>query len=136
MLIRDATKEDLDYAIEHSISRGEKENPDAIEFVFALEDKDELLAVGGLKLLNMSTAWCWVNWTTDAFYRKKDAYRHTKGWLEQMCKTLKLRRLMAAVRMDFPGAINMVEHLGFERECEMKNFFGNESAYLYAKTME
>jgi hypothetical protein len=132
MIIRDAKQSDLDYLYEHSVSRGQKEPMEQIDFLYTMEEDGDVFAIGGFRMLTKNTAWCFVNWSDMTEGRKKDAYRHTRAFLEHQAKALGFRRIMAAVRANFPEAINMIEHLGFERECLMKSFFEDDDAYLYA----
>jgi len=133
MNLRNATEADLRFVAEHSISHGPKECPSSIDFVYALEHDGDLLGVGGIKLLNATTAWAWFDLTEYARHHMKDTYRVIRDWMEKLMKTHNLTRLMAAVECDFGEAIRTAEHLGFHIEGVMENFFGDKSAYCYAK---
>ena len=136
MQIREATNEDLKEAAESSVSRGLKENPASIDHVYCLEHGGKVLAVGGLKMMNCTTAWCWMNWTQAALENQIATFRIVREWLDKLVELYGLRRLMAAVEVDFPNAVRTIEHLGFTRECVMPCWDGDKSAYLYARVVE
>jgi hypothetical protein len=136
MIFREATERDLLYVAQRSISRGPKEMLVKTDFVYALEDHGEVLAVGGLKLLLPTTGWVWMVWTPKALEHRMRVYRTAKEWLELLMRTHRLKRVMAAVECDFFAAIRTVEHLGFKQESVMQKFFGNEPGYLYCKLAE
>lgn len=137
MEFREANQRDLDYMAEHSVSGGcFHEQPLAIDLVYALEDEIGFLGVGGIKMMNAHTAWVWVDWTQYAKNRPRMAYRVIKEWLAAFMSQKGIVRLMAAVDVEFPEAINMCEHLGFHRESIMKFFLGDRDAYCYVKIGE
>ena len=134
MLIRDATPEDSDSVSERSVSRNcVGAIPKTIDLSYAIDHKGVTLAVGGIKLLNATTAWCWMDWSEECLRETALVYRTVRDWLEALIEDMDLVRVQAAVRTDFDRAIRTVEHLGFERESIMRNFFGEKDAYLYAK---
>ena len=134
MLFRRAIQADLDYVGEHSVSMGcFGEMPEQIDFVYTLEHEGKPLGIGGIKLLNLTTAWCWMDLTEEALNRKKTVYRVVRDWLDILVEDMKLTRLMAAIRTDFEEAIRTVEHLGFYQEAVMKRYFDGNDAYLYAR---
>lgn len=132
MELRETEQADMDFMAKHSVSRGDKSQPKELDYTYTLFHEDKLLGIGGIKLLNMTTAWCWVNISEEAQGHMVMGYRVIKEWLDGLIKVHKLKRLMAAVQIDFPEAIRMVEHLGFTQECVMKNWKGEKSAFLYA----
>ncbi len=137
MNIREAIQADLDYLGGHSVSHGCFDDvPERIDFVYTFLDGDKILGCGGIKLLNMTTGLCWTDWTEEALKHKRIMYRTVSEFMNTTADTLGLIRLMAAVRTDFPEAINMVEHLGFCRESIMKKFFGEKDAYMYVRLTE
>ena len=133
MDFREATIKDIESVAKRSISRGCRELPQNIDYVYALEHDGVVLGVGGVKLLNATTAWAWMDWTKEALRFKTWSYRTVKEWLDILIQQRGFRRLMAAVATDFPQAIDTVEHLGFHRESLMPGFYGDESAYLYVR---
>jgi len=131
---REAIQADLDYVGEHSVSMGcFGQMPKRIDYVYTLEHDGKVLGVGGIKLLNPTTAWCWMDLTEEALKRRTVVYRVVKEWLDILIKDMGLIRLMAAVRTDFEEAIRTVEHLGFHQESVLKKFFEDKDAYLYAR---
>jgi len=134
MKIRDLTTDDLNFMAEHSVSRGLKEYPATVDLSFALEDDGQLIGTGGLKLLNKTSAWCWMDWTAEAKGTPYTVFRIVDEYLEKLAKDLGLRCVMAAVRIDFPEAIRTVEHLGFQREGTMVRFYGDSDADFYVRT--
>ena len=91
------------------------------------------MVVGGFRLLNLTSAWCWMDWTAEALRHKKEVYKTVRDWLDFITKEMGLVRLMACVKTDFPAAIRTIEHLGFCRESIMKHFYGEKDAYLYVR---
>lgn len=131
MIFREATANDLEYVAKHSISKGIKEFPTSVDHVYTLEHEDDILGIGGFKLLNEYTAWCWMDWTNAALVYKISTYRVTKEWLNKFRKDFGLKLLMAAVREHFAEAIRTVTHLGFEKSVKLPKFFGDEDGILY-----
>lgn len=134
MNFRKMTQPDVDFVKEHSISRGiVGKQPESIDYGYTLEHEGKVLGIGGFRLINMTTAWAWTNWTHLAREHLVVAYRTVKEWLEIFAKEHNLKRLQAYVEVDFEEAIRMVTHLGFHKESTMLNFVGNQSAYLYVR---
>jgi RimJ/RimL family protein N-acetyltransferase len=136
MNFRHATNEDIQFATEHSISRGTKEFPGQIDYTYCLEHEGRVLAVGGVKLLLPTTAWAWMTWTEYAKGHKIEVYRVTKEWLDKLIQELKLTRVMAAVDPAFPEAVATVEHLGFTQESVMQKFFGDWPGFMFVRLAE
>ena len=132
MNFRVATSDDVAKANARSISRSDS-NPPIQEYVYALEDEGVVLAVGGMKLMNPTTAWAFMDWTMDALNHPKTLYRVVRDWLDIMMQTHGIVRLMAAVECDFPQAVRTAEHLGFVKESVMPNWTGDKPAYLYVR---
>lgn len=135
MQLREATPSDYAYLAANTASRGcFKNQPSRIEFSYALEHDGQVLGIGGIQLLNTTTAWCWMDW---AQLGKEDhhrvLYRVAVEWLDIMMDQHRLRRVMASVDATFPEAIRTVEHMGFHREGVMRNFFGDTDGLLYAR---
>ncbi len=134
MEFRTATQADFDYLAEHSISRGiQKYCPDQTVYVYALECEGIVLGIGGFRLINKTTAWCWIDLSTDAKDQILIVYRTMKEWGELFCREHGIVRLQCYVEKSFPEAIRMVTHFGFKEEFCMPNFVGSESAYMYSK---
>lgn len=135
MQFREATKADMDYVGEHTVSRGcFKEVPEVIDYTYALEHEGKLLGIGGIKLMNPTTAWGWFDLSKDALKHKTVVYRVIKTYLDTLMRDKNLSRIMAAIEPDFPEAIRTAEHLGFGQESIMLNFLGKgKHAYMYAK---
>jgi RimJ/RimL family protein N-acetyltransferase len=53
--------------------------------------------------------------------------------MEILAKDKGIKRGQAYVDVNFPEAIRLVEHLGFERESIMKRFIGDGDAAMYAR---
>ncbi len=134
MKFRDAKPSDFAFVAEHSISRGcLDKQPLEVDFVYALEHEGNILGVGGVKLLNASTSWCWFDLTTFATSHMIVVYRVIRESLEKLAAEHGIRRMMAAVDCGFPEAIRTVKHLGFSRESVMHNFFDDRAAYMFVK---
>lgn len=128
------TTEDYEYLKDHSISKGIfKNTPEIIDYNFSLEHEGLLLGSGGFRLINHTTAWCWLDMTDHASDHIQTIYRTLKEWIDIFVKDKKIKRLQAYIDPDFPEAINMVQHLGFERESNLEKFYGDRDAYLYKR---
>ncbi len=139
MKFREMTFEDLAFVEEHSLYKenADKEHPERIDFDFVLEHDNYILAAGGFRIINKTTAWAWIELTE---YIKKEhlitTYRTIKEWHEIWCKIKKIYRLQAWVRSGFEEGKRLAEHLGFEKEFKMKDFLGPEKdAWMYVKIM-
>lgn len=159
MALRETTLADIEFVIEHSVSRGcFKDQPPVTDFVYTLDYEDEvcwegqaltweneviasvfILGIGGLKLINKTTAWAWVDITDRAAKYMTAGYRVIKEFMDKLADSQGLRHLQAYIEVDFPEAIRMAEHLGFRRECRMRQFTGEngeKDAYLYVRILE
>lgn len=132
MEFRQATKEDFDFVADHSVSRG-KIHPDQTDYVYTLEHDGHPLCIGGFKLLNYDTAWCWVDITDVAGKHTIAMYRVIRDWIDSFVKEHNLTRIQATVECDFDEAISMVCHLGFKKESIMKRYVNNKDAFMYTK---
>lgn len=136
MNFRETTQSDIDFVAEHSVSRGIfKRQPEQIDFCYTLEHEGKPLGIGGFRLINMTTAWVWTDWTSLAQNHLVIAYRTIKEWIDIFAKEHGIKRLQAYIEVDFPEAVRLVEHLGFYRESTMKNFVDDKDAFLYAKVI-
>ncbi len=134
MKFREATKEDLDFVSENSVSRGiQKLCPEQIEYLFVLEH-DGILGIGGFKFINATTAWTWYDLTHLAGNNMIVVYRTIKEWMESFVKEHGIKRLQAYIELDFPEAIRTAEHLGFKWESNMENFIGDKMVFMYKRT--
>ena len=134
MNFRETTQEDLDYIANHSVSRGiQKKCPEQIDYCYTLEHEGVVLGVGGFRLINKTTAWCWVDLTDESGKHIRTCYRVIKEWIDTFVKEHEIKRLQAYVELDFIEAIRMARHLGFEKESIMINFIGDKDAYLFTR---
>ncbi len=134
MIFRETTQEDLAFVADHSVSRGiAKHQPECIDYMYTLEHEGKPLGIGGFRLINLTTAWCWVDQCDLAGEHITTFYRTMKEWLDIFAKEHKIKRAQAYIETDFEQAIRLVQHLGFEYESTMQNFVGNQPAYLYVK---
>lgn len=136
MEFRESTKEDLEFAADHSISRGiQKHCPEQIDYCYTLEHEGVPLMVGGFRLINPTTAWCWVDMTDRSGSYLVSSYRVIRDWIDTFVKDHEIKRLQAYVECDFDEAVRMVKHLGFEKESIMKNFMDDKDAYMYVRIL-
>lgn len=134
MEFRELTQADIDVVKNNSISRGIlHKQPEIIDYSYCLKHEGKVLGIGGIRFINQTTAWGWVDISKDAESRIITSYRAIKEWMEVLCRDKGIKRLQCYVEMDFPEAIRMVEHLGFEQESIMPRFVGEKSAYLCVK---
>ncbi len=137
MEFREATKEDLAFAAEHSVSKAVKGWSERADYVYTLDHEGEVLMTGGFRMVNETTAWCWVNMTDRREGHIKTCYRVMDEWITEFIKDHELIRLQAYVRVDFPEAVDLVQHLGFEQEGPpMKKFVGDIDAFMYVRIKE
>ena len=122
MELRETTSEDLIYAANNSVSRVDKEPPEQTDFMYTIEHEGDVLAVGGFRLINHTTAWCHVNLTNKASSHTIHTYRIIRDWINEFVEEHGIKRLQAYVEADFQEGIDLVKHLGFERESIMPNF--------------
>jgi RimJ/RimL family protein N-acetyltransferase len=132
MKFREATKEDFDFVADHSVSRG-KVHPECTDYVYTLEHDGVPLCIGGFKLLNYDTAWCWIDITDVAGNHIIVMYRVIRDWIDNFTEEHNLTRVQATVECDFTEAITMVRHLGFKKESIMKRYVNNKDAFMFVK---
>lgn len=136
MEFRETTQADLEYVADHSVSRGiQKYQPEQVDYCYTLEHEGQVLGIGGFRLINLTTAWCWVDITHLAKNHIIVCYRVVKEWMDIFVKEHNLKRLQAYIEMDFPQAVRMAQHLGFKKESIMKNFIGDKDAFMYVKVI-
>lgn len=131
------TQADIDVVKDDSISRGIlSKQPQEIDFSYALRHEGKVLGIGGIRLINTTTAWCWVDLTYYAKEHIITVYRTTKEWIEILCRDKGIKRLQCYVEIDFEEAERTVEHLGFRYESTMPNFVDKKPAWMFVKMME
>jgi hypothetical protein len=135
VIFREATQEDVDYLQEHSVNPKIEFDGDRLDYVFTLEHEGNPIGVGGFRMIVATCAWCWVDLTEDARKYPLSVYSTIKSWIDKFVGIHKLSRIQAFVR-DIDHHVRLVEHLGFERESTMKNFYGNEDAFMYARIID
>lgn len=134
MIFRRTTQEDLDFVADNSVSRGIlKRQPECIEYCYTLEHEGKVLGIGGFRLINLTTAWAWTDWTHLSAEHIIVCYRTVKEWMDIFAKEHGIKRFQAYIQPDFPEATRMAEHLGFKYESTMKNFVGNKDAHMYVR---
>lgn len=134
MQFREMIQSDVVFVAKHSISRSIfSKEPAVTDYSYCLEDNETILGVGGIRLINLTTAWAWLDITKFAEKHVIVFYRVIKDWMEFLCRQHKIRRLQIYVETDFPKAVKMAEHLGFHREHIMPKFIDDKPAYLYVQ---
>ena len=134
MDIRNATEADFKAMGERSVSRGcLGQVPETTDFVYALEHDGELLAVGGIKQMNPTCAWAWIDLAAQALENRVALFRLIRDYLDVLMQDKGLTRLMAAIEDDFPEAVRMAQHLGFVKESRMENWTGDKAAFMYVR---
>ena len=137
MKFREAIQSDIEYMADHTVSRGcFKDQPEMLDYVYTLEHEGKILAVGGMKLVNPTVAWAWVDLSDNSKDNIRTVYRTMKEWLDTMMKDHGIHRLMAAVECDFEDAVRTAEHLGFSKEFKMSSWKDGKPAYMYVKLGE
>jgi RimJ/RimL family protein N-acetyltransferase len=137
MKLRTMTNEDFEYASNHSVSRSvANKEPPIIDWAVTIEEDGKVMAVGGIRMINLTTAWVWIDLTCNSGSYMIGVYRLIRDWLDGIMEEHGLFRLQAYVESDFEEAIRMVDHLGFEYESTMEKFVDDKPAYLYARFRE
>lgn len=137
MKFREAKQKDLDYVTNNSISRGViGKKFESIDYCYTLEHDGKILGVGGFRLINSVTAWCWLDMTQDSKSHIIVCYRVIKEWIDVFVKEHELKRLQAYVRISFDKGTRMAEHLGFEQEFTMKDFMPEGDAIMYRRLLK
>jgi len=144
MNFRQLQQSDVEYMAENSYDKDfYKQVPAQTEFDYALEHDGDILGVGGFRMKNNTTAWCWFDLSTKAAEHTIVCYRVIKEWIEGyegkdghvpgFCETHGILRLEAYVKVGFEAGARTVEHLGFEWEHRMMKFIGQSPADRYVK---
>jgi len=134
MILREQNVDDCDYIREHPLNETvfDKE-PAEIYFLVTIEEDGIPLATGGIKMENTTTASCWLCLSKDAQAHIIEVYRTIRVWLDKIAKEKGIKRLQAYVDCSFKQGIRILEHLGFEFEHKLENFFGDKPADLYRR---
>ncbi|KKL96284.1 hypothetical protein LCGC14_1846020 [marine sediment metagenome] len=132
----------MEYARAHAIQKELKDYPELPipDDTYTCIYDGQIVAVGGIKVFFEGVGESWIILTEHA---------QTKGiWgifaggviekkLNELIEKLKLRRVEAQARADFPEAIRFIEALGFEFDGERKYWFPDKtSAMLYSKVRD
>ncbi len=134
MEFRALKQEDIEAVKNDSISRGIlSKQPEVIDYGYTLEHEGKILGIGGIRLINLTTCWCWFDLTHYAGEHIITVYRVIKEWTEILMKDKGIIRAQCYIEVDFPESVRMVKHLGFSYESTMPKFVGSKSAYLYVK---
>jgi hypothetical protein len=137
MLIRNATPEDLEFVLAHSISRPPKSMVQPDDQYVAMEHDGVVLAVGGFRMYAPGIACFWLEYSEAVRMHLVRVYQHTRDWLDTMIEAHELHRIEARVRPDFEEAQRLVEHLGFYVESVLKNGIEpGHDALMYVKLVE
>ncbi len=143
MNLRKATQDDLEYVRLNPFEDAVKnyhymEVPD--ENCVAVEYEGKLVAVGGVYIRWSGVGLFWLMLTADC---KKDnehgvrALCAIREWIDETIKVNGIWRAEANIRPDFAKAIQMIEWLGFKRECTMEQYFPDKTdAYLYSRIIK
>jgi RimJ/RimL family protein N-acetyltransferase len=128
--------EDLEFMKDNSESRGiQKHEPVQITYQYTLDDDGVILGVGGFRLINQHTAWCWVDLTSIGKRQAIATYRVIKEWIDIFVDEHDLKRIQAYVDPEYEAAIRTVEHLGFKKESIMEKFLGNRDAFMFVRVI-
>lgn len=135
MIVRETIQQDINYMADHSISRGVfKYQPKQTEFVYTLEHENKVLGVGGIRLINSTTGWCWIDISVEIKNHLQIFYRVVKEWMLELVEEKGIKRLQAYIEPDFEEAIRMAQHLGFEKESILENFLPDgRNALMYRR---
>lgn len=134
MKFRELKQEDIDAVKGNSISRGIlSKQPEVIDFSYTLEHNGKVLGIGGIRLINLTTCWLWVDMSKYAKEHIKTCYRVISEWLEILMKDKGIIRAQCYIEEDFEEAMRLVKHLGLHYEFTMPNFVGNKPACMFVR---
>lgn len=132
MRFREAQPEDFEImAVRSTNQTVDRKFVERVDYSYTLEDKC-ILGMGGFSMITPTTYWCWISFTPEGEDKLLTSYRVIVEWTDTFVKKMNIKRLQAFVA-DEPTHIRLVEHLGFERESTMTNFFGDKDAFLYRR---
>lgn len=142
MKIVKATQEDLAFVRQNPFEGAVKdypymEIPD--ENCVAVEYEGDLVAVGGIYIRWPGVGLFWLILTADC--KKEDVHGiralcAIRDWIDEAIKENGIWRAEANIRPDFKKAIEMIEWLGFKKECTMEKYFPDKTdAILYSRIM-
>ncbi len=130
------TNSDIEFVKDNSISRGIfHKQPEVTDYSYTLEHGN-ILGVGGIRMINLTTAWAWIDLTHYSGEHIIKVYRVIKEWMDIVTREKGIKRLQVYIEPDFPEALRTVQHLGFEFESVMENFMGDKDAWMYVRFTE
>lgn len=128
------TQADIDAVKDNSISRGIlSKQPQEIDFSYALRHEGKVLGIGGIRLINLTSCWLWVDMSKYAREHIKTCYRVISEWFEILMKDKGIIRAQCYIEADFEEAIRLVRHLGLHYEFTMPNFVGKKPACMFVR---
>lgn len=134
MKLRELQQADLTYMAENARDKDYYKQPlEQIDYMYALEHDDDILMIGGFRMITDTTAWAWMDLSYAGLERIYTCYRILNEWIHRFCKQRNIARLEACVEVGFEAGVNLATHLGFKYESRKKNFFGNRPADLYVR---
>ena len=144
MEFRQLIKSDIEYMKEHSTKDAfYKEMPAQADFDYALDHNGDILGIGGFRMINNTTAYCWFDLSDKSKEHTIACFRCIKEWIDGytfdgkyhpgFCETMGILRLEAYVKVGFEEGVRTIEHLGFSYEHRMLKFIGQEPADLYVR---
>ncbi len=134
MEFRELQQKDITYMSRHSRDKDYYKKPVVqTDFCWALEHENKTLCIGGIKLINDTTAWAWIDLSEACEKHIITCYRTIKEWSDMFCKQQGIKRLEAFVEVGFEKGIRTVEHLGFKFEYRKSKFFGDRPADVFVK---
>ena len=132
MIFRESKPEDFEYMAIHSMNQTvDRKQEETIDYCYTLED-DVPLGLGGFRMITPTVCWCWVDLTEDAVKNLLTTMRTMNHWIATFAEIHGIRRMQAFVR-DEDKYIRLVEHLGFEQESVMKQFYDDEDGLLFVR---
>ena len=142
MIFRKATQEDMAYVRQNPFEVAVKgypfmDVPDENSWTGLFEN--QIVGVGGLCVRWEGVGLLWLMLTDDCC--KKGLYgiialTAIQKKMEELIEVNNLHRTEAAIRTDFPQAIEMIEAFGFKREGTMIQYCPDKSdAHLYARIL-
>lgn len=145
MIFSKMTQADLDYMRDHSTDNDlYKSIPETIEHNFALRDGNDVLGIGGIRMMNDTTGVGWFDLSRKGFENVIACYRTISEWIggytdgkgnreKGICQELGIVRLEAYVKDGFGRGVRTVEHLDFAFERKVHKYFGDQDGLLFVR---
>ncbi|MBE3143564.1 MAG: hypothetical protein IMZ61_06535 [Planctomycetes bacterium] len=135
MDFHEVTAQDIEFMAKNSLCPEiYKHREEQIDYCFALSHEDKTLGIGGFRMITNTTYFTWFDLSKAAYENNIIVcYRTIREKMESFAKEKGIILMMAYVRVGFEAGIHTAQHLGFNLECRLNRFLGEDPADLYLK---